>query len=143
MQMVCDTHEVVVKRDMDLIRGLLISLEDNQQFDGSAWLYCCTPQKSPRAALCISDFPGHSLEEINYHVSLLVGADFVKGKVKEGKLTLINSLTWEGHEFLDNVKDVSVWEKTKERLHGIPGVALGVVAAIAEAEIKKRLGLSS
>jgi hypothetical protein len=140
--MVAEVQGVDVKRDMDLVRGLLISLEENQEFDGSTWLYCCTPQKSPRAALCVLDFPGHSLEEINYHASLLVGSGFVKGKVKEGKLTLINSLTWDGHEFLDNIKDVGVWEKTKERLHGIPGVALGVVAAIAEAEIKKRLGLS-
>jgi hypothetical protein len=54
----------------------------------------------------------------------------------------VSRLTWEGHEFLDNIKDVGVWEKTKERLQGIPGVALTVVAALAEAEIKKRLGLA-
>jgi len=132
-----------VKRDMDLIRSVLISLEGNSHFNGSNWLYCCSTNRSSKVALCVSDFPEHSLEEVNYHVSLLVSADFIKGKISEERLVGIYSLTWAGHEFLDNIKDISTWERTKERLKGLPGVALSVVASIAEAEIKKRLGLTS
>ena len=53
----------------------------------------------------------------------------------------ISKLTWQGHEFLDNIKDPGIWGKTKKRVEGLPSVALKVVAAIAEAEVKKHLGL--
>ena len=131
MQVVSECHQQVeMQRDNDLIRELLIRIEQNPQLDGTKWV-----------ALDRSDAPDHSIEEISYHVLLLVEAGFVRGNIG-GHVPMISRLTWEGHEFLDNVKDVGVWEKTKERLHGIPGVALTVVAAIAEAEIKKKLGLT-
>jgi hypothetical protein len=34
-----------------------------------------------------------------------------------------------------------IWANVKERLKDLPGVALGVVAAIGQAEIMKKLGL--
>jgi len=129
MQVVCDCQKVEMQRDMDLIRELLIRMDQNPRLDGTKWM-----------VLDGTDAPGHSIEEISYHVLLLVEAGFVRGNIG-GSPPMISRLTWEGHEFLANVKDVSVWEKTKERLQGISGVALTVVAAIAEAEIKKKLGL--
>jgi hypothetical protein len=54
---------------------------------------------------------------------------------------MVTKLTWEGHEFLDDIKDSSVWESTKARIAGLPGVALAVMAELAKAEIKKKLGL--
>jgi hypothetical protein len=54
----------------------------------------------------------------------------------------ISRMTWEGHEFLDNIRDAGVWAKTKERLKGIPGIDLAVIAEIAKAEINKKLGLT-
>jgi len=50
-------------------------------------------------------------------------------------------MTWNGHEFLDDIKDTGVWESTKARIAGLPGVAIAVIAEIAKAEIKKKLGL--
>ena len=54
---------------------------------------------------------------------------------------MISKLTWEGHEFVDDIKDSGIWANTKARVEGLSGVALSVVAEIAKAEIKKRLGL--
>jgi Hypothetical protein (DUF2513) len=71
---------------------------------------------------------------------LVIEAGFVKGNTSIG-MPMISKLTWQGHEFLDNVKDHDIWSKTKERVKGLPGVAITVVAEIAKAEIMKRLGL--
>jgi len=54
---------------------------------------------------------------------------------------VLNKLTWEGHEFLDDIRDQGIWNKTKERLKDIPSASIPVIVEIAKAEIKKRLGL--
>jgi hypothetical protein len=51
-------------------------------------------------------------------------------------------LTWEGHEFLDNIRNDSVWSSTKKRVGDLVGsVSISVIAAVAEAEMKKLIGL--
>lgn len=125
-----DTSEM--KRDMDLIRSLLLHMETDPLFDGHSWTTPATP-----GDIGISD---HSIEEIYYHLDLLIDEGYVKGKTGAME-PVICKLTWQGHEFLDNIRDQNIWAKTKHRLGGLPSVALSVVAQIAEAEIKKHLGL--
>jgi hypothetical protein len=52
-----------------------------------------------------------------------------------------SKLTWKGHEFVDTIRDAGIWNKVKERLKGLPSVALSVVAEIAIAEAEKHLHL--
>jgi hypothetical protein len=52
-------------------------------------------------------------------------------------------LTWDGHEFLDSIRDDSVWSAVKKRLAPIGGsVSIGVLRAVAVEVVKSRLGLS-
>ena len=83
-----------------------------------------------------------SPQEIGYHLELLIESGYLKGKAGMEDIPVIASLTWAGHEFLDNIKDKGIWEKTKKRLDGLPAVALKLVASVAESEVKKRLGIS-
>jgi len=53
----------------------------------------------------------------------------------------ISRLTWEGHEFVDNIRDPGVWKNVKERIKGLPSVAVTIVAQLALAEMKKHLHL--
>lgn len=121
-----------MKRDMDLIRDLLLHIESDPLFDGQHWVTPATPSDM--------GISGHSMEEIAYHLSLLIDAGYVKGQ-HAMLIPTISQLTWDGHEFLDNVRDRDIWHKTKERIQGLSSVGLSVVAEIAKAEIKKRLGL--
>jgi uncharacterized protein DUF2513 len=126
--------EIRMTRDMDLIRTLLLWIEAQPQLDGTRWL---APDKPEDVG--VSD---HSIEEVQYHLNLLIEAGFVEGKSFDAAGTVVFSrLTWKGHEFLENIKDVSVWKQVKARIEGLSGVALTVVAELAKAEIKKRLGL--
>ena len=117
-----------VQRDMDLIRELLLRIEQDPRTNGKEWVQV--------------DWTGmnHSQEEIAYHLGILVQADLIRANVT-GSMPMVSSLTWDGHEFLDNIKDVGVWRQVKVRIAGLPGLALPVIAKIAEAEIMKKLGL--
>jgi hypothetical protein len=125
--------EIEMTRDMDLIRDLLLFIENNPKCDGSGWIQFSESDFSPLAK---------SPQEIRYHLFLLIEAGFLRGQAFGGQFPLISKLTWNGHEFLDDVRDQGIWIKTKERIQGLGGVALSVVAEIAKAEIKARLGLS-
>lgn len=120
-------RENAVERDMDLIRDLLLMVEANPEMDGTHEFQFAS-----------GAFPDRSPEEVSYHLKKLIEAGFLHGNQHTA---LVSSLTWNGHEFLDNIKDPGIWGKTKKQLSGLPGVALTVVAQIAQAEIKKHLGL--
>ncbi|SPF47560.1 conserved hypothetical protein [Candidatus Sulfotelmatobacter kueseliae] len=120
-----------VKRDMDYVRDLLLQIEEDPRFDGTSWF--TFTEKDELGS-------GHSTEELGYHLAMLVEADFVRGQLGFG-MPAISKLTWEGHEFLDNIRDPGIWGKTKQRISGLTSVGLMIVGEIAKAEIKKQLGL--
>jgi hypothetical protein len=133
--LLCEYKRIAMKRDMDLIRQLLFIVEEDPMFNGQNWGQPDIYKKS------FED--GMSIEAIDYHLELLIEAGFLKGQSRAGfGSPVINKLTWEGHEFLDNIRDHGIWTQTKKRLEGLQTVALGVVAELAKAEIKKKLGLT-
>lgn len=121
-----------VQRDMDLVRDLLLRFEQDPQLDGHHWVHF-----DPDAL----GMPERSAEVIGYHMDLLIEAGYLVGKTGFEDIPIISKMTWQGHEFLDNIRDPGIWNKTKERVAGLGTVALSVVAALAQAEVKKRLGL--
>jgi hypothetical protein len=124
-----------MKRDMDLIREILLHIESDSQYDGTRWVTPGAPSE-----LVESD---RTMDELNYHLELLIEAGFLTGESHLGQGSpMINKLTWKGHEFLDDVRDNEIWGKTKERFKGLPSVAINIVAELAKAEIKKKLGLT-
>jgi hypothetical protein len=48
-------------------------------------------------------------------------------------------MSMEGYDFLDAVREKSVWENTKRRLSGAGGWTLELVVSVAKEEIKRRL----
>jgi len=131
-----------VKRDLDLIRALMLRLEENEKLNASSWMIPCAKGKHDQVAIDALDFPNFSLDVLNYHFALLFNAGFVMGKTFGlGETLKISGLAWDGHEFLANIKNNDIWEKTKSRISDLPGIALKVVAAIAQAEMMKKLGL--
>lgn len=126
-------EDVAMKRDMDLIRELLVAIEDNPKLDGSNWILFYDPKEL--------GIENHTAKEVAYHLNLLIEAGFVRGKVSADLMPELARLTWDGHEFLANIKDAGIWGKTKAKIKDLPSVALSVVAAIAQAEVKKYIGI--
>jgi hypothetical protein len=118
-----------VERNMDLIRDLLLTIEQNPEMDYTRQF----PINHPAL-----DVPGYSPDQLAYHAKLLLENDYVKGDYRG---PMISGLTSAGHDFLDNIRDAGIWHTTKRQLAGLPSVSLKVFAAIAETVIKKHLGL--
>lgn len=66
-------------------------------------------------------------EIIVYHIGLLQQAGFVEAVTRNDHLGVISdawikSITWEGHDFLDAMRDDTIWKKAKDKFIK-PGVS--------------------
>jgi hypothetical protein len=100
-----------MKRDIDLIRKLLKSIQD-------------TPAGEKPNPLGFDEYGQATIYE---HLILTIKAGLVEGQIL-GKPTqyeepiIIERLSWKGHDFLDSSEDESIWAKAKETIIK-PGVS--------------------
>jgi len=133
-----------MKRDMDLIRKILLKVEDD-----------CDDNTS-------LEIDGYSKKDVNYHIYLLNEAgliealickpahcfgdeDFRINKYKpdfEEMGCIIYNLTWNGHEFLDACRDEGIWAQTKEKISRVAiSVPVSVLSNVLTAVIQSKLNL--
>lgn len=119
-----------MKRDLDLIRNILFAIEDSNSID---------------AALTLNGLAQLHQDQdlILYHVFLLNDAGLIIGIIDEtAPYISIARLTNEGHDYLDTIRDDSIWKQTKNTLSNISGSAsLEVVKVIASKLALTFLGL--
>jgi DNA-binding transcriptional ArsR family regulator len=97
-----------MKRDMDLIRSILLEIEKN-------------PQPMMWVDLLIT---GHTHDEISYHVMLLYEAGLIDANdvsSADGMDWKAKRLTYQGHEFLDSAREETLWNKAKETVKRTTG----------------------
>ncbi len=74
-------------------------------------------------------------EDIIYTIKKLIEANYIHADVmmhSEGNMAMMKNLTYEGHLFLDNIKDDGIWNKAKEQAKKISsGVSISVISGIA------------
>ncbi len=111
-----------MKRDMDLCRKILFAIEE-QYVD---------------TALYGLEVEGYSMQQVAYHCKILHDAGLIsnyKGYFASNRLYdfAVGSLTWDGHEFLDKIRQDTIWNKTKDVItqKGLPMV-LDVVKEISQ-----------
>ena len=85
-----------MKRDMELVRELLLSVESDNDF-----------------APLVEQ---HSLEVVLGHLEIMMDAKLLVGRIYRDtngdlKSAFVQRLTWAGHEFLDNARNDTVWNK--------------------------------
>lgn len=116
-----------MKRNMDLVRLLLMRSEGDEEAEKAA-----------------KEF---SVEERAYHVQLLIDAGLVEGVVRRdpnGKFTgaVVSRLTWAGHDFLQSIRDSSLWNKAKKQvLQSGASWTFDILKEWAKHEMKQKLGL--
>jgi hypothetical protein len=110
-----------MRRDWDLIRNILIKIED----------------LPPGGSLHSSHLATDEVDETNiaHQMFILNQGGFIEGHCNDtgrGHTCLAKNLTWEGHELLDKIKRDNVWNKIKEtaRVKGID-LSIDVVKGIA------------
>jgi hypothetical protein len=120
-----------MKRDLDLIRSILLAVEEEDN---------------------IADFKpvhieGYEDELVWHHLQLLDEAGLIEGQWRPAHGVrahewLVRRLTWEGHEFLADARNETVWATMKQRVAEKGGsVSLGVASALLAEIAKKALGI--
>ncbi|WP_339674791.1 DUF2513 domain-containing protein [Cyclobacterium marinum] len=93
-----------MKRDLELIKKILLWLEeDDDPFNPKNTVFLKNVEK----------------EEFYYHLKLLWQGELVEAKVinnNSGEYYYPTALTWEGHEFLDALKNDTAWAKLKKNV---------------------------
>ena len=118
---------VKMKRDMDLCRLILFKIE-----------YRST-------ALINLQIDGYDVETIAYHCDLLFDAGLIKSyKTQYASDRIyffsVGALTWEGHDFLDKIRENTMWNRTKNSIkeNALP-MTLEVIKSVATSFINDRL----
>ena len=95
---------------MELIRLIMLKVEENCDSNNHKEL----------------EIDGYTRDEIIYHCKLLRDAGMINyfAEYANGGVYFFcaNELTWEGHDFLDEIRDNSKWGKIKKYIvdHGLP-----------------------
>ena len=91
-----------MRRDMDLCRDILLSLQDAPFGPGAIKV----------------EINGKTEEEISYHLMLLDQAGLLDAKdlskSTQNMKWRANFLTWDGHEFLEASRNQGIWDQTKK-----------------------------
>lgn len=111
-----------MKRDLDLIRRILLALEDEKP----------------------ESLTGENQELVSYHVQLLLDAEYVKGTVvwdREAKPHgyVVERITMNGYDYLDSVRDPKVWKETRSLLEKVGGSATLEVVKDVSAKVMVEL----
>lgn len=83
-------------RDMNLVKLILEKIE--AECTGTTG--CMITPKS---------FPEYSASDVHGHALLILERGLAKGRMTSGGAAIVR-LTWDGHDFLANAKDNSVWQ---------------------------------
>ena len=111
-----------MKLNNDCVRDLLLYIEDKITINDSI-------------AISQIEINKYTSEELIYTAMKLKDAGYVKGNVYKyitGNADVcVNELTWDGHKFLDNIRDDGVWKTTKEKLSKFSSVSLSIIENVA------------
>lgn len=88
-------------------------------------------------------FDKYEFYEVVYAGEKLIEANYIKGKITHADNDVYNvmfqALTWEGHQFLDNIRDDGVWKKTKSITSKFTSVSVSMLSSIAATVISKMI----
>lgn len=136
-----------MKLNQDCVRDILLSVE-NTPMNYSILVTNLIDESDD--FLRNNDVPKYDTETVIYAAAKLVENSYLKGKVISSDQqpiidVKINSLTWDGHEFLNTIRDPKVWKKTKNTLATFQSVSLKTMGTVATKIlsdlVSKQLGL--
>jgi DNA-binding transcriptional ArsR family regulator len=114
-----------VKRDLDLVRRILLHLEEGEASPSSLGVF-------------VED--GYDIGAIHYHLRLLHDAGLIEADEIVPGQWWPERMTWSGHEFLDAARNEDLWRETKRRVEkGAGGAPFSVFHELLLRGLRKRL----
>lgn len=124
-----------MKLDQDCVRDLLLAIEELSRVNKTESLEYYFENSN------LKESP-YSEEDLMYTASRLKEAGFIHAQ-PNGSFSYyyVSTLTYNGHVFLDTIRDPKVWSKTKEVTSKFASVSLPIVAEIGSKYLKNLLNL--
>ena len=119
--------------NQDCIRDLLLYLETNLSYENSI-------------SIDELHLNNYSANDLIYTADKLNEANYIKC-IKSPCLyedvpsLIVTDITYSGHQFLDTIRDQSVWEDTKTKVSKFASISIPILQEIATSLIKSKLGL--
>lgn len=117
----------------DCVRKTLLYLENNLMLDS----FISTQDMT---------IDNYSKEDIVYTIKMLKNAGYINAQFcgyDDQQIYYVSSLTWNGHQFLDNIRDNTVWKKTKSILSKFTSVSLEITSQVASQVIANLISKST
>ena len=119
-----------MKLDYDCLRSLLLKLEDFENLDDDLHYQYMTLDDMAEA------LPEFSKSMIAYTTLKAKEGDLINASIMNADggiyACTYSSLTYDGHQFLDNVRNNNIWNKTKSIAKELGCSSLRSLASIAE-----------
>lgn len=127
---------IALKLNHDCIRELMLYLEENLEYSSAI----------PLNKIQIKDY---EFEEIAYTTKKLKEAGYIYATFTidnpKNMHAYISGITWNGHKFLDTIRDNQVWSHTKKILSKVSSASISFISDIASQVlanlIKQQLGV--
>jgi len=114
----------------DCIRDILLYLEANTSFE----------KEIINVDTLVNNLSKYDKDVVYYHIKMISQASLVDNVLFAGdEPYTISSLSWEGHQYLDNIRDDKVWKMLKDSASKLPSVSLKVLVSLAPKLIEKYL----
>jgi hypothetical protein len=126
-----------MKRDMDLVRELVLRVESFDPLTGGP-AETFLNLNSAEPAL---QFDGFTVAEVHYHLRLLKDAGFLDTarELPGSAQVMAKGLSWSGHDFADSVRDADIWRETKAGAKKAGGFTIDILVALAKGFVKKKI----
>jgi hypothetical protein len=126
-----------MKRNLDLIRQMMLSLEQDSRFNGRSHRHLSASEAAP--------IPGFNDDVLAYNLMMIIDEKWLDADygMNSGKFR-VTRLTADGHDFIDSTRSPDVWDKAKSIAATAGGETLRFVWEAAKglirAEITRKLG---
>ena len=137
-----------MKRDMDTIREILMFFEETEEikynkFSSESYNLFEQGAKYGSLAKIMSDGDKEKEKRLDYNFIQLINAGYINVLNPEQDYPIVNSLTWEGHDFLDNIKNKYIWDELNNQINekGMIGASIDIIKDMANKIARNKLGL--
>lgn len=113
----------------DCIREILLYIEEHTDYE------CCFVDVDN-----IVDHLNYDKNTIYYHIKMISQAKLVDNVLfADMRPYEVSNLSWNGHQYLDNIRDNKVWSMIKEHTNKLSSVSLQILISLAPKIIEKYL----
>lgn len=120
-----------MKRNMDLVRQIVLALEAHEDPAGMANV----------------EIEGRQLAEVSSHLTIMAEAGLIYGQEQtyeaiDDTVWMYVRLTWQGHEFINAARDDKRWEEVKSQLAAVGGGTLPITMELLSRSVRRDVGLA-